>query len=75
MIKKIRDILNTYTEEELEWLDLWIDLRTKVNSILVEEENIVLITDEASVDVNNFVYKEAKNINIQQEEIETGESI
>lgn len=59
MIKKLKDILNTYTDNELEELDLWIDSRTKVDSIWVEDYNIDLITDEAKVEVNNKLDKES----------------
>lgn len=59
MIKKFKDILNTYTDNELEELDLWIDSRTKVDSIWVEDYNINLITDEAKVEVNNKLDKES----------------
>jgi hypothetical protein len=59
MIKKLKDILNTYTDNELEELDLWIDSRTKVDSIWVEDYNIDLITDEAKVEINNKLDKES----------------
>lgn len=59
MIKKLKDILNTYTDNELEELVLWIDSRTKVDSIWVEDYNINLITDEAKVEVNNKLDKES----------------
>lgn len=59
MIKKLKDILNTYTDNELEELDLWIDSRTKVDSIWVEDYNINLITDEAKVKINNKLDKES----------------
>lgn len=59
MIKKLKDILNTYTDNELEELDLWIDSRTKVDSIWVENYNINLITDEAKVEINNKLDKES----------------
>lgn len=59
MIKKLKDILNTYTDNELEELDLWIDSRTKVDSIWVEDYNINLITDESKVKVNNKLDKES----------------
>lgn len=59
MLKKLKDILNTYTDNELEELDLWIDSRTKVNSIWVEDYNINLITDEAKVEINNSLDKES----------------
>lgn len=59
MLKKLKDILNTYTDNELEELDLWIDSRTKVDSIWVEDYNINLITDEAKVEMNNSLDKES----------------
>ena len=59
MLKKLKDILNTYTDNELEELDLWIDSRTKVDSIWVEDYNINLITDEAKVKINNNLDKES----------------
>ena len=59
MLKKLKDILNSYTDNELEELDLWIDSRTKVDSIRVEEYNINLITDEAKVEINNSLDKES----------------
>lgn len=58
MLKKLKDILNTYTDNELEELDLWIDSRTKVDSIWVEDYNINLITDEAKGEINNSLDKE-----------------
>lgn len=57
MLKKLKDILNSYTDNELEELDLWIDSRTKVDSIWVEDYNINLITDEAKVEINNRLDK------------------
>ena len=59
MIKKLKDILNTYTDDELEELDLWIDSRTKVDSIWVENYIINLITDEAKVEINDSLDKES----------------
>lgn len=58
MIKKLKDILNTYNDDELEDLDIWIDSKTKVDSIWIEEYNINLITDEAKVEINNCLDKE-----------------
>jgi hypothetical protein len=59
VLKKLKDILNSYTDNELEELDLWIDSRTKVDSIWVEDYNINLITDEAKVEINNSLDKES----------------
>lgn len=59
MLKKLKDILNTYTDEELNELDLWIDSTCKIEQIIVDDYNIVLITNNAEVKVNDFVEKEA----------------
>lgn len=59
MLNKLKDILNTYTDEELKELDLWIDSTCKIEQIIVDDYNIVLITNNAEVKVNDFVEKEA----------------
>ena len=59
MLNKLKDILNTYTDEELNELELWIDSTYKIEQIIVDDYNIVLITNNAEVKVNDFVEKEA----------------
>ena len=59
MLKKLKDILNTYTDEELKELDLWINSSYEVKQIIVDDYNIDLITNNAEVKVNDFVEKEA----------------
>ena len=59
MLNKLKDILNTYTDEELKELDLWINSSYEVKQIIVDDYNIDLITDNAEVKVNDFVEKEA----------------
>lgn len=51
MIKKLRDILNTYTEEELEYMDIWVNSSLKVEQILVDKYSIDLITRDMKVKV------------------------
>ena len=59
MLNKLKDILNTYTDEELKELDLWINSSNIVKQIIVDDYNIDLITDNAEVKVNVFLSKEA----------------
>lgn len=59
MLNKLKDILNTYTDEELKELDLWINSSYEVNQIILDEYNIDLITNNVEVKVNEFVSKEA----------------
>jgi len=58
MIKKLKDILNTYTDTELEDIDLWVNSDFKVESILVDEYSIDLLSEDAEIKINNLVEKE-----------------
>lgn len=57
MLNKLKDILNTYTDEELKELDLWINSSYKVKQIIVDEYTIYLITEPDEVNVNEFIEK------------------
>ena len=59
MLNKLRDILNTYTDEELKELDLWINSSYEVKQIIVDDYNIDLITNDADVIINGLISKEA----------------
>lgn len=61
MLNKLKDILNTYTDEELKELNLWIDSSYEVKQIIVDDYNIDLITDNTEVKVNDFISKEDDN--------------
>ena len=37
MLNKLKDILNTYTDEELKELDLWINSSYEVKQIIVDD--------------------------------------
>lgn len=55
MLNKLKDILNTYTDEELKELDLWINSSYEVKKIIVDDYSIDLITNE---DIKSIVTKE-----------------
>lgn len=58
MIKALKWILNSYTDEELEDMELWVDSYVNVTNILINNNNIDLITASAEVKVNDLVTKE-----------------
>lgn len=58
MIIKLRDILNTYTDEELKDMDLWINSDNVVDSILIDKDSINLITTDTEIKLNGFIEKE-----------------
>lgn len=45
ILKRLKYILNSYTDKELENLELWIDNNTGVEVIAVDDNSISLITD------------------------------
>lgn len=51
MLKKLKDILNTYTDEELKDMDLWINSSVQVDEIIVDEISTNLITDDMRIDI------------------------
>ena len=45
ILKKLKYILNSYTDKELENIDLWIDNNKNIEVIAVDDNGISLITD------------------------------
>lgn len=58
MIKALKWILNSYTDEELDDMELWIDSYVNVTNILINNGNIDLITASAEIKVNDLITKE-----------------
>lgn len=58
MLKRLKKILNTYTDKELEGMDLWINSEEYVDTILIDDININLITRDAEIKVNDMIDKE-----------------
>ena len=59
MLNKLKDILNTYTDEELKELDLWINSSYELKQIIFDDCSIDLITDSVDVVINGSISKEA----------------
>ena len=51
MIKKLKDILNTYTDEELKDMELWVNSNGVVENIIVDDYSINLIENNLKVDL------------------------
>lgn len=58
MIKALKWILNSYTDEELDDMELWVDSYVNVTNILINNNNIDLITASAEIKVNDLITKE-----------------
>ena len=51
MIKKLKDILNTYSDEELKDMELWVNSDGVVENIIIDDYSINLIEDNLRVDL------------------------
>ena len=57
MLKKLKAILNSYTDEELEKMDLWVNSTECAVAILADENDIDLITNSAEIKINGRITK------------------
>ena len=60
MLNRLKKILNTYTDKELEGMDLWINSNEYVDTIIIDDVNINLITSGAEIKVNDMIDKESQ---------------
>lgn len=54
MLVRLKHILDSFSDNELEDMDLWIDSNDRIKSILVEDDDIVLITEDADLKINGM---------------------
>ena len=59
MLKKLKAILNSYTDDELEKMDLWVNSTECVVAMLVDDSDIDLITNSAEIKINDRITKES----------------
>lgn len=58
MLRKLKALLNAYTDEELKNMDLWVNSKECVVSLLIDEFDIDLITNSTEIAVNGSITKE-----------------
>lgn len=51
---KLKKILNTFTDKELQEMDLYIDNSKTIKIIGIDKNDISLITEETEIKVNGF---------------------
>lgn len=56
MLNKLKQILNTYTKEQLEDMELWIDCSDNIKEIIIDENGITLVTDSAELKINGKTF-------------------
>ena len=59
MLKRLKAILNSYTDKELEKMDLWVNSTECAVAMLVDDNDIDLITNSAEIKINGRITKES----------------
>lgn len=58
MLIRLKRLLDTYSEEELNEMDLWIDAKDTIKMICVEDSNITLVTEDGlnNLEINGNIW-------------------
>ena len=59
MLKRLKAVLNAYTDDELEEMNLWINSTECAVAILADDNDIDLITNSAEIKINDRITKES----------------
>ena len=59
MLKRLKAVLNAYTDDELEKMDLWVNSKECAVAMLVDDNDIDLITNSAEIKINGCIMKES----------------
>lgn len=59
MLKRLKAVLNAYTDDELEKMDLWVNSTECAVAMLVDDNDIDLITNSAEIKINGRITKES----------------
>lgn len=52
MLKQLKYLLLSYSDSELEKMDLWVNSSDIIKYILVEDDDVVLITEDTELKIN-----------------------
>ena len=59
MLKRLKAVLNAYTDDELEKMDLWVNSTECAVAMLVDDNDIDLITNSSEIKINGRITKES----------------
>lgn len=59
MLKRLKAVLNAFTDDELEKMDLWVNSTECAVAMLVDDNDIDLITNSAEIKINGLIAKES----------------
>ena len=60
MLVKLKHILSTYADSELEEMDFWVNSSDNISAIIIDDGSIDLITDGVEIKIDGLITKERK---------------
>lgn len=60
MLTRLKYLLNSYSDEELCDMSLWVNSTDEISNIIIDNWSIDLITDNMNIKINDTITKEAK---------------
>lgn len=54
MLTKLKHILNTYTDKELEDMELWINSSFQISKIVIDEDSINLFQENSDITIKTW---------------------
>ena len=54
MLTKLKHILNTYTDKELEDMELWVNSNFQINRIMIDEDSINLFQEDSDIIIKTW---------------------
>ena len=62
-LKHLKNILNTYSDSELEKMEIWVNCCDEVSYILTDNDNINLITENTEIKIGGYIEQEGDRNN------------
>ncbi len=54
MLTKLKHILNTYTDKELEDMELWVNSDFQISKIVIDEDSINLFQEDSDITIKTW---------------------
>lgn len=54
MLTKLKHILNTYTDKELEEMELWVNSDFQIDKMIIDEYSIDLMQENSDIEIKTY---------------------
>ena len=62
-LKHLKNILNTYSDSELEKIGIWVNCCDEVSYFLIDNDNINFITENTEIKIGGYIEQEGDRNN------------